>query len=79
MSPLAEAETRVLLDLVRARLAMVVAISGWRAARQPDNADYLLRNNAGSWARLAACAELTPEQVQTAIHAARRTPEPHHA
>lgn len=78
VSPLQEVEAALLLDLVRARLAMVVAISGWRAARQPGNAAYLLRNNAVSWARLAACAALTPEQVQSAIHAACRTstPEP---
>lgn len=73
VSPLQEAETALLLDLVRARLVMVVAISGWRAARQPDNAAYLMRNNAISWARLAACAALTPDQVQSAIHAACRT------
>ncbi|KQP12243.1 phosphotransferase [Pseudorhodoferax sp. Leaf267] len=76
VAPLTQAETFALLDLVRARLAMVVAISGWRAARQPGNADYLMRNNAVSWARLQACAALTPEQVQDAIHAACRTPEP---
>ena len=79
VSPLVEAETLALLDLVRARLSMVVAISGWRAARQPENAPYLMRNNAVSWARLQACAELTPEQVQDAIHAACRTPETTHA
>lgn len=67
LSPLTRDETYVLLDLVRARLAMVVAISGWRAARQPENAAYLMRNNAVSWARLAACADLRPEQVQKAI------------
>jgi hydroxylysine kinase len=79
VSPLTEGETFALLDLVRARLAMVVAISGWRAARQPGNAAYLMRNNAISWARLAACATLAPEQVQAAIHTACRTPEATHA
>lgn len=79
VSPLTEADTSVLLDLVRARLTMVVAISGWRAARHPDNAPYLMRNNAVSWARLCACADLVPEQVQDAIHAACRTRSPFHA
>ena len=78
VSPLTGAEMRVLPGLVRARLAMVVAISGWRAARQPGNADYLLRNNAVSWARLAACADLTPDRVAVAIHAACRVTEPLH-
>ncbi len=70
VSPLTDGQTHALLDLVRARLAMVVAISGWRAARQPDNAPYLMRNNAVSWARLQACAALTSEQVQDAIRSA---------
>lgn len=77
--PLTEAETSVVLDLVRARLAMVVAISGWRAARQPHNQAYLMRNNAVSWARLAACADLQPHQVQDAIAVACRTEDPTHA
>jgi hypothetical protein len=55
---------------------MVVAISGWRAARQPGNAAYLMRNNAVSWARLQACAALTPDQVQDAIRAACQATEP---
>ncbi|UST55970.1 phosphotransferase (plasmid) [Comamonadaceae bacterium OTU4NAUVB1] len=78
VSPLSGAELRVLPGLVRARLAMVVAIGGWRAARQPGNADYLLRNNAVSWARLAACADLTADRVEAAIGAACRVPEPSH-
>ncbi|WP_285409786.1 phosphotransferase [Variovorax sp. efr-133-TYG-130] len=75
VSPLTDGETHALLDLVRARLAMVVAISGWRAARQPGNAAYLMRNNAVSWARLQACAALTPNQVQEAIRAACQATE----
>jgi hydroxylysine kinase len=68
--PLSPQELGVLLDLVRARLAMVVAISGWRAARQPANAAYLLRNNAVSWARLQACAGIEPAEAEAALLAA---------
>ena len=53
--PLTREEVEVLFTLITARLVMVVAISGWRAARHPDNAAYLLRNNPLSWARLQAC------------------------
>ena len=53
--PLTREEVDVLFTLITARLVMVVAISGWRAARHPDNAAYLLRNNPLSWARLQAC------------------------
>ncbi|MCZ2495359.1 phosphotransferase [Xylophilus sp. Kf1] len=70
VSPLQEREMALLLDMIRARLAMVVAISGWRAARHPDNAAYLLRNNAVSWARLQACAAYSPGQAHDAVAAA---------
>ncbi len=53
--PLSGAELDVLFTMIAARLVMVVAISGWRAARYPENAAYLMRNNALSWARLSAC------------------------
>ena len=53
--PLRAEEIEVLHTMMTARLAMVVAISGWRAARHPENAAYLLRNNPVSWARLTAC------------------------
>lgn len=68
--PLQAAELDLLWHLVQARLVMVVAISGWRAARQPHNAAYLLRNNVVSWARLQACAAVSPAQAREALHAA---------
>ncbi|QEI09114.1 phosphotransferase [Pigmentiphaga aceris] len=63
-------ELNVLFDLIRARLAMVVAISGWRAARHPENADYLMRNNAVSWARLKACDAIPLPVAQLALYRA---------
>jgi Ser/Thr protein kinase RdoA (MazF antagonist) len=56
--PLTGAELDLLFTLITARLVMVVAISAWRAARDPGNAAYLLRNNAVSWARLQACERI---------------------
>jgi Ser/Thr protein kinase RdoA (MazF antagonist) len=69
-SALQAAELDLLWPLVQARLLMVVAISGWRAARQPHHADYLLRNNATSWARLQACAAIPLPQARAALRAA---------
>ncbi|HSW06243.1 phosphotransferase [Aquabacterium sp.] len=71
--PLQPAELDLLLDLVRARLVMVVAISGWRAARQPDNAAYLLRNNAVSWARLQACDAIGADEARAVLRRACAT------
>jgi Ser/Thr protein kinase RdoA (MazF antagonist) len=67
--PLTPQELDVLFDLMQARLMMVVAISGWRARRYPDNAPSLLRNNAASWARLIACERVG---AQTATQALRQ-------
>lgn len=53
--PLTAAEQALLLDLIQARLSMVVCISQWRAKRQPANADYIMRNNQASWQRLQIC------------------------
>ena len=65
--PLASTEIGVLFALITARLVMVVAISGWRAARYPENATYLLRNNAVSWSRLEACERFGAEAATRAL------------
>jgi Ser/Thr protein kinase RdoA (MazF antagonist) len=69
-APLQPAELDLLWPLVQARLLMVVAITGWRALRQPQDAAYLLRNNPISWARLRACAGVPPARAREAIRAA---------
>ncbi|MCR6479028.1 phosphotransferase [Variovorax sp. ZS18.2.2] len=68
--PLTREEVNVLFTLITARLVMVVAISGWRAARQPDNAAYLLRNNPLSWARLQACDRIGNDAASAAFRRA---------
>lgn len=68
--PLRREEVDVLFTLMTARLLMVVAISGWRAARHPDNAAYLLRNNPVSWARLTACERVGNEAATSALRRA---------
>jgi hydroxylysine kinase len=68
--PLTPQEIDVLFNLMLARLVMVVAISGWRAQRYPDNAAYLLRNNAVSWSRLIACERVGPQAATQALRQA---------
>jgi len=70
VNPLRDEEFELLFDLMLARLVMIVAISAWRAARQPENAPYLMRNNAVSWARLERAMALTPSQCRDALRAA---------
>ncbi|MEW9613418.1 phosphotransferase [Shinella sp. S4-D37] len=43
--PLSEPELTVLPVLMRARLAMTILITEWRAAIFPENRDYILRNH----------------------------------
>ncbi|MFL5983110.1 MAG: aminotransferase class III-fold pyridoxal phosphate-dependent enzyme, partial [Gaiellaceae bacterium] len=45
-------ELAVLGDLVAARLAMIVAISAWRARRYPENTEYIQAEDEDSWALL---------------------------
>ncbi|WP_027349007.1 phosphotransferase [Halotalea alkalilenta] len=55
VAPLQAIEVGLLPELVIARLMMVVTISQWRAARAPDNADYVLRNHARARRALVYC------------------------
>jgi hydroxylysine kinase len=50
--PLRAEEIELLPDMIAARLALTIAVSSWRAARQPENADYILRNQATAWTGL---------------------------
>jgi len=64
--PLTEAEIRLLPSLITARMFTTLIISGWRAARYPQNAAYILRNAPSARAGLAAAASLTPRQLHAA-------------
>jgi hypothetical protein len=48
---------------VAARLALTIAITGWRAAEYPDNATYILRNSERAFAGLE---KLTGDEADTA-------------
>jgi hydroxylysine kinase len=50
--PLLPEEIDLLPELIAARLALTIAVSSWRAARHPDNANYILRNQGKAWAGL---------------------------
>jgi Ser/Thr protein kinase RdoA (MazF antagonist) len=59
-----EEEIEVLPDLIATRTAVSVTISGWRALRQPDNADYILRNHARSLSGLRRIGTLPREDAR---------------
>jgi hydroxylysine kinase len=50
--PLLPEEIELLPELIAARLALSIAVSSWRAARHPDNAAYILRNQDTAWVGL---------------------------
>lgn len=52
--PLAADELALLPVLIETRLAMTALITNWRAARYPQNRDYILRNAPTAWAGLRA-------------------------
>ncbi|MGE4482581.1 phosphotransferase [Acidocella sp.] len=54
ISPLTEAERRLLPRLIRTRMAMTVTIASWRVRQTPQNAAYILRYRDGAMRCLAA-------------------------
>lgn len=67
VTPLEEIEVDLLYDLIGARLATTAAITSWRAARYPENRDYILRNAPRAWAGLQAFAALPREKAQAKL------------
>ncbi len=68
--PLEPEEIAVLFDLIATRMVLTVAISNWRAARYPENRDYILRNAPKAWAGLERLAQLSREEAQTYLRQA---------
>ena len=73
--PLRAEEIRLLPLLIEARLAMTLLITGYRARLHPENAAYILRNNASARAALlmlrAASARDNLDWIMTALEERR--------
>ena len=70
--PLMPGELDVLFDVMAARGAVSVAISGWRARVQPENAAYITRNSQRAWAAMERLAEVPRAEARAMLHAACR-------
>lgn len=62
--PLNDAEFEILFDLVATRMILTVLITSWRAALQPENREYILRNAPSAWAGLERFAALDRAEAQ---------------
>lgn len=71
--PLRPEETELLFDLITARMITTLAIAGWRAARQPENAAYILRNTPSARAGLAAFRRIGRQAVTEALQKGARS------
>jgi 4-aminobutyrate aminotransferase-like enzyme/Ser/Thr protein kinase RdoA (MazF antagonist) len=69
--PFEPLELELLGRLVAARTAAIVTISAWRAARYPENADYIQDEDDDSWRLLELFDGLGPEAVAAALGAPR--------
>jgi len=63
--PLLPEEMEILPDLIAARFAMAIVISYWRAGNHPENADYIMRNQAASWFGLQRLNEISRDEAIT--------------
>jgi Ser/Thr protein kinase RdoA (MazF antagonist) len=70
VAPLEDEELAVLLDLIRARLALTVTLANWQAARFPEKQDYVMRLNAELWTFLAALSGVSRAESLDALRAA---------
>jgi hydroxylysine kinase len=68
--PLQPCEIDLLYDLIGARMATTICIASWRAARYPENRDYILRNAPRAWAGLAAFADLPRDAAREQLRKA---------
>jgi Ser/Thr protein kinase RdoA (MazF antagonist) len=68
--PLLAEELECLPALIRARLAMTVIITEWRAATHPNNAAYILRNHPIALAGLHALADTTDAELTSRFRSA---------
>lgn len=68
--PLSEIELDLLPRFVTARLAITVLITEWRAARDPANRAYILRNNPAARTGLAILAKISPEDIRRRLREA---------
>ncbi|WP_395540278.1 phosphotransferase [Neotabrizicola sp. sgz301269] len=68
-------EVALLPELIAARMVTSLVISGWRAARYPSNAEYILRNSANARAGLAAFENLGRDALAHALTLAARPEE----
>ncbi|WP_196248662.1 phosphotransferase [Rhodococcoides fascians] len=66
-SPLTEAEIGLLYELMKARILVAISIASWRAARFPDNDEYISRNTATSRRRLAVLDAADGQEITEQI------------
>jgi hypothetical protein len=67
VAPLLPVEIGLLRDLIVARLVTTIVITEWRAARYPQNAPYILRNNGPARAGLDRFAALPCQDVTATL------------
>jgi hydroxylysine kinase len=68
--PLLPEELDILFDLLAVRAVISVAISGWRAQKQPENAPYILRNYPTAWSGMERLAAIPRDEARAIFHAA---------
>lgn len=74
--PLLPQELGLLPDLITARMLTTLTIAGWRAARYPENAAYILRNAPSAETGLLVLRKADPARLADALLTACERPSP---
>jgi Ser/Thr protein kinase RdoA (MazF antagonist) len=75
--PLQEDEVELICPLIATRLAMTVIITSWRAAKYPDNRDYIVRNRPAALRGLARLRELGEQATEQMLGALQEVGSEH--
>lgn len=74
--PLDEAELCALVPSIVARMAQRLVITEWRARRYPENRDYILRNNPGTWRIFNRLIDIPRAEAEARLRAALQQKDP---
>lgn len=69
--PLTDEELDVFYDLLMVRMVLRLTLTEWRAARFPENSEYILRNTPRTWTQFEQLRSMSRNQVEQGLFGAR--------
>ncbi|MNH41285.1 hypothetical protein D3C79_1027540 [compost metagenome] len=71
MTPLTDEEVDVFYDLLMVRMVLRLTLTEWRAARFPENSEYILRNTPRTWTQFEQLRSMSRIEVEQGLFGER--------